>query len=76
MIRTYHFSKGHQYILVLVCVFNYYLSRAFTSIHTTKTCFRLAPSNIRMSSESVKVMINGMPGPMALETAKACIDRG
>ena len=24
----------------------------------------------------IEVMVNGMPGPMAVETAKACIDKG
>lgn len=27
-------------------------------------------------SDAIHVMVNGLPGPMALETAKACIDRG
>ena len=26
--------------------------------------------------DDITVMVNGLPGPMALETAKACIDRG
>ena len=30
---------------------------------------------LHMSAE-IRVMVNGMPGPMALETAKACVDRG
>ena len=27
-------------------------------------------------SNNIHVMINGMPGPMAYETAKVCLDRG
>lgn len=30
----------------------------------------------RASSEGICVMVNGMPGPMAVETARACVDRG
>lgn len=35
--------------------------------------------NLKMSTRSEEkfpIMVNGMPGPMAVETAKACIDRG
>lgn len=28
------------------------------------------------SGEKISVMVNGMPGPMAVEVAKACLDRG
>jgi len=28
------------------------------------------------SSSAIKVMVNGMPGPMALETARVCVNRG
>ena len=29
-----------------------------------------------MRAEKISVMVNGMPGPMAVEVAKACLDRG
>jgi 4-hydroxy-tetrahydrodipicolinate reductase len=29
-----------------------------------------------VSGEKISVMVNGMPGPMAVEVAKACLDRG
>lgn len=29
-----------------------------------------------MKTEKISVMVNGMPGPMAVEVAKACLDRG
>lgn len=29
-----------------------------------------------MKAERISVMVNGMPGPMAVEVAKACLDRG
>ena len=29
-----------------------------------------------IDADEVTVMVNGLPGPMAMETAKACIDRG
>ena len=40
--------------------------------------FRRASSRVRMSANTpaIAVMVNGMPGPMALEAAKACVDRG
>ena len=31
---------------------------------------------IMKNTDGLRVMVNGMPGPMALETAIACIDRG
>lgn len=31
---------------------------------------------VDIHSHAIHVMVNGLPGPMALETAKACIDRG
>jgi 4-hydroxy-tetrahydrodipicolinate reductase len=31
---------------------------------------------MEMKAETISVMVNGMPGPMALEVAKACLDRG
>ena len=38
--------------------------------------FHSSSSRIRDGHEEVFVVVNGLPGPMALETAKACIDRG
>jgi Dihydrodipicolinate reductase, N-terminus len=31
---------------------------------------------LAMKAERISVMVNGMPGPMAVEVAKACLDRG
>lgn len=31
---------------------------------------------MEMKAAKISVMVNGMPGPMALEVAKACLDRG
>lgn len=38
-----------------------------------------APQKIKIAvwmGEGTAIMVNGMPGPMAVETAKACLDRG
>ena len=37
---------------------------------------RCASSSPISDASDILVMINGLPGPMALETSKACIDRG
>eukprot|EP01041_Mallomonas_annulata_P004979 gene4979-9952_t len=37
---------------------------------------RIRIESFCMSNSDIAVMINGMPGPMAVETAKACVDRG
>ena len=33
-------------------------------------------TELDMRAEKISVMVNGMPGPMAVEVAKACLDRG
>ena len=42
-----------------------------SSYHHTSSGTKLS-----MSSDSIPVMVNGMPGLMALETAMSCIDNG
>ena len=37
---------------------------------------RMQTTLLQMKAERISVMVNGMPGPMAVEVAKACLDRG
>jgi len=55
------------------------ISTAFVLIYPFSLRFpnnRQKISNLKMSGDDLTVMINGMPGLMALETAKVCVDRG
>lgn len=46
------------------------------AFHSTSMS-RANPSRyLEMKAERISVMVNGMPGPMAVEVAKACLDRG
>lgn len=49
--------------------------KATTSARTSNTHSRRLLCRMN-AAEEITVMINGLPGPMAMETAKACVDRG
>ena len=57
-----------------VCIAVISSASAFQSsfLHST----RKFTSHVEMRAEKISVMVNGMPGPMAVEVAKACLDRG
>jgi 4-hydroxy-tetrahydrodipicolinate reductase len=37
---------------------------------------KISTSRLEMTDKDFAIMVNGMPGPMALEVAKVCLDRG
>jgi 4-hydroxy-tetrahydrodipicolinate reductase len=63
----------------LVCIFAMVAAsvEAFQSPHIDRSNqgYRFA-RHMEMKAAKISVMVNGMPGPMALEVAKACLDRG
>lgn len=70
-------------ILLLSFISCYFSFNPRTVTTTTIIISKYIPSTWLRSStlhdtdlSNIQVMINGLPGPMALETAKACIDRG
>ena len=57
-----------------VCIIVTSCASAFQTsfLHST----RKFTTHVEMRAEKISVMVNGMPGPMAVEVAKACLDRG
>mmetsp|Transcript_11040 Transcript_11040/g.16707 ORF Transcript_11040/g.16707 Transcript_11040/m.16707 type:complete len:332 (+) Transcript_11040:193-1188(+) len=51
---------------------------AFTSSFTQKNghAFTRNTSSLQMGSDDIRVMVNGMPGPMATAAAEACLRKG
>lgn len=48
-----------------------------SAFQSSLTCAsRKFSSALEMKADRISVMVNGMPGPMAVEVAKACLDRG
>jgi 4-hydroxy-tetrahydrodipicolinate reductase len=64
----------HQIVISLAIVLSVIAFRPSKTSRINEP--RQYSTSLEMSSEKISVMVNGMPGPMALEVAKACVDRG
>lgn len=62
----------------LACIFAMVAAsiKAFHSPHVRSNQGYKFARQIEMKAAKISVMVNGMPGPMAVEVAKACLDRG
>ena len=50
--------------------------RHFTTKFSDRSSIQYSYSYLSMASDTIPVMVNGLPGLMALETAKSCVDHG
>lgn len=58
-----------SFVYVVILLISHCVVLAFKAPAPQKSSFAI-------NSSPVHVIVNGLPGPMAMETAKACIDRG
>jgi 4-hydroxy-tetrahydrodipicolinate reductase len=49
---------------------------AFCPVHSQKICTAASFTQLAMAADSLCVMVNGMPGPMATAAAEACLRKG
>lgn len=61
---------------LLSFLFILFLQLELVSSFTVGSLKKVPKFTVSMSGQTLPVMINGLPGPMALEAAKACVDRG
>jgi 4-hydroxy-tetrahydrodipicolinate reductase len=63
-----------KYIVIIIIIFSYFSNSFISKLCKNKESLLICLKSL--DNDELTVMVNGMPGLMALETAKSCIDNG
>lgn len=70
------FSTKGSFLLNLFAIFGLVFVKSVVGFNIVRRLNDVRGLPLAMSSKPIYVMINGMPGPMAVAAAQSCVDRG